>query len=117
MPYGLIVIGIGTGGNICIIRAAQSGMKAAAVEKRATLGGTCMNMRCIPPKALPHTSKTSEEAGHSFAKMGFGVSKSKLDLNHVLAFNDEADDGNVKNVGFPMKKSKVDVVHGAGPEH
>jgi dihydrolipoamide dehydrogenase len=114
MSYDLIVIGTGPGGYVCAIRAAQLGMKVAVVEKRATLGGTCLNVGCIPSKALLHASELFEEAGHAFAKMGIGVSKPKLDLKQMLAFKDEAVDGNVKGVEFLMKKNKIDVVHGTG---
>jgi dihydrolipoamide dehydrogenase len=114
MSYDLIVIGTGPGGYVCAIRAAQLGMKVAVVEKRATLGGTCLNVGCIPSKALLHASELFEEAGHSFAKMGIGVSKPKLDLKQMLVFKDEAVDGNVKGVDFLMKKNKIDVVFGTG---
>jgi len=80
MPYDLIVIGTGPGGYVCAIRAAQLGLKTAVVEKRATFGGTCLNVGCIPSKALLHASELFEEAGHSFGKMGIGVSAPKLDL-------------------------------------
>ena len=80
MAYDLIVIGTGPGGYVCAIRAAQLGMKVAVVEKRATFGGTCLNVGCIPSKALLHASELFEEAGHSFAKMGIGVGTPKLDL-------------------------------------
>jgi dihydrolipoamide dehydrogenase len=112
--YDLIVIGTGPGGYVCAVRAAQLGLKTAVVEKRATLGGTCLNVGCIPSKALLHASELFEEAGHAFAKMGIGVSKPKLDLKQMLAFKDEAVDGNVKGVDFLMKKNKIDVVHGTG---
>ncbi|ARP98934.1 dihydrolipoyl dehydrogenase [Pseudorhodoplanes sinuspersici] len=114
MSYDLIVIGTGPGGYVCAIRAAQLGMKVAVVEKRASLGGTCLNIGCIPSKALLHASELFEEAGHAFAKMGIGVSKPKLDLKQMLVFKDEAVDGNVKGVDFLMKKNKIDVVYGAG---
>jgi dihydrolipoamide dehydrogenase len=114
MSYDLIVIGTGPGGYVCAIRAAQLGMKVAVVEKRATLGGTCLNIGCIPSKALLHASELFEEAGHSFAKMGIGVGKPKLDLKQMLVFKDEAVDGNVKGVDFLMKKNKIDVVFGTG---
>src|SRR6186997_1071020 len=96
MSYDLIVIGTGPGGYVCAIRAAQLGMKVAVVEKRATHGGTCLNVGCIPSKALLHASELFEEAGHSFANMGIGVGKPKLDLKTMLAFKDQAVDGNVK---------------------
>jgi dihydrolipoamide dehydrogenase len=112
--YDLIVIGTGPGGYVCAIRAAQLGMKVAVVEKRATHGGTCLNVGCIPSKALLHASEAFEEAGHSFAKMGIGVGKPKLDLKQMLAFKDEAVDGNVKGVDFLFKKNKIDSVRGIG---
>jgi dihydrolipoamide dehydrogenase len=114
MSYDLIVIGTGPGGYVCAIRAAQLGMKVAVVEKRATFGGTCLNVGCIPSKALLHASEMFEEAGHSFAKMGIGVGTPKLDLPTLLKFKDEAVDGNVKGVDYLLKKNKIDAVHGAG---
>jgi dihydrolipoamide dehydrogenase len=114
MSYDLIVIGTGPGGYVCAVRAAQLGLKPAVVEKRATLGGTCLNVGCIPSKALLHASELFEEAGHAFAKMGIGVGKPKLDLKQMLAFKDEAVDGNVKGVDYLMKKNKIDVLRGAG---
>jgi dihydrolipoamide dehydrogenase len=114
MSYDLIVIGTGPGGYVCAVRAAQLGLKTAVVEKRATLGGTCLNVGCIPSKALLHASELFEEAGHAFAKMGIGVGKPKLDLKQMLAFKDEAVDGNVKGVDYLMKKNKIDVLRGAG---
>jgi dihydrolipoamide dehydrogenase len=112
MAYDLIVIGTGPGGYVCAIRAAQLGLKTAVVEKRATFGGTCLNIGCIPSKALLHASELFEEAGHSFAKMGIGVPAPKLDLKAMLAFKDEAVEGNVKGVEFLLKKNKIDAFHG-----
>ena len=114
MAYDLIVIGTGPGGYVCAIRAAQLGMKVAVVEKRATHGGTCLNVGCIPSKALLHASEFFDEAGHSFAKMGIVVGAPKLDLPALLKFKDEAVDGNVKGVDFLLKKNKIDSVHGTG---
>ncbi|HVZ50848.1 MAG TPA: dihydrolipoyl dehydrogenase [Pseudolabrys sp.] len=113
MSYDLIVIGTGPGGYVCAIRAAQLGLKTAVVEK-TSVGGTCLNIGCIPSKALLHASEMFEEAGHSFAKMGIGVSAPKLDLKTMLAFKDQAVDGNVKGVEFLLKKNKVDTFFGAG---
>jgi dihydrolipoamide dehydrogenase len=112
MAYDLIIIGTGPGGYVCAIRAAQLGLKTAVVEKRATHGGTCLNVGCIPSKALLHASELFEEAGHSFAKMGIGVGTPKLDLKAMLAFKDQGVDGNVKGVEFLLKKNKVDAFHG-----
>ena len=110
MSYDLIVIGTGPGGYVCAIRAAQLGMKVAVVEKRGTHGGTCLNVGCIPSKALLHASEMFEEAGHSFAKMGIGVGTPKLDLAAMMKFKDEGVDGNVKGVDFLLKKNKIDSV-------
>jgi dihydrolipoamide dehydrogenase len=113
MSYDLIVIGTGPGGYVCAIRAAQLGLKTAVVEKRATHGGTCLNIGCIPSKALLHASELFEETGHSFGKMGIGVGQPKLDLKAMLAFKDQGVDGNVKGVDFLFKKNKIDSFHGA----
>ena len=112
--YDLIVIGTGPGGYVCAIRAAQLGMKVAVVEKNPTLGGTCLNVGCMPSKALLYASETFEEAGHSFAKMGVTVSDPKLDLPTMMNFKQQGIDGNVKGVEYLMKKNKIDVIHGTG---
>jgi len=114
MAYDLIIIGTGPGGYVCAIRAAQLGLKTAVIEKRATFGGTCLNVGCIPSKALLHASELFEEAGHTFGKMGIGVSAPKLELAAMMAFKDQGVDGNVKGVDFLLKKNKVDTFHGAG---
>ncbi len=114
MPsYDLIVIGTGPGGYVCAIRAAQLGLKTAVVEKRATFGGTCLNVGCIPSKALLHASELFEEAGHKFSQMGIGITTPKLVLPSLMAFKDQGVDGNVKGVEFLLKKNKVDAYHGA----
>jgi dihydrolipoamide dehydrogenase len=112
--YDLVVIGTGPGGYVCAIRAAQLGMKVAVVEKNATLGGTCLNIGCMPSKALLYASEMFEEAGHSFAKMGVSVSAPKLDLPAMMDFKQQGIDGNVKGVEFLMKKNKIDVINGKG---
>jgi dihydrolipoamide dehydrogenase len=112
MTYDLIVIGTGPGGYVCAIRAAQLGLKVAVVEKRATFGGTCLNVGCIPSKALLHASELFEEAGHSFAGMGIEVPPPKLDLAKMLAFKDQGVKGNVDGVAFLLKKNKIDAIHG-----
>lgn len=112
--YDLIVIGTGPGGYVCAIRAAQLGLKTAVVEKEKTFGGTCLNIGCIPSKALLHASELFEEAGHSFAKMGIGVNAPKLDLKTMLQFKQDAIDGNTKGVDFLLKKNKVDSFKGVG---
>jgi dihydrolipoamide dehydrogenase len=111
--YDLIVIGSGPGGYVCAIRAAQLGLKTAVVEKMATFGGTCLNIGCIPSKALLHSSELFEQAGHSFGKMGIGVDTPKLDLKAMMAFKQEGVDGNVKGVDYLFKKNKIDGIHGA----
>jgi dihydrolipoyl dehydrogenase len=114
MPYDLIVIGSGPGGYVCAIRAAQLGMKVAVVEKDNTFGGTCLNVGCIPSKALLHTSELYEEAGLEFARMGIGVGKPALDLTAMMKFKDEGVDGNVKGVAYLLKKNKIDTFQGVG---
>ena len=111
--YDLVVIGTGPGGYVCAVRAAQLGLKVAVVEKRATLGGTCLNIGCIPSKALLHASEAFHEAGHGFAAMGVNVPAPTLDLAKMMAFKDEGVDGNVKGVDYLMKKNKIDVHNGA----
>ena len=112
--YDLVVIGTGPGGYVCAIRAAQLGMKVAVVEKNATLGGTCLNIGCMPSKALLYASEMFEEAGHSFAKMGVSVAAPQLDLPSMMNFKQQGIDGNVKGVEFLMKKNKIDVIVGKG---
>ena len=111
--YDLIVIGTGPGGYVCAIRAAKLGMKVAVVEKRATHGGTCLNVGCIPSKALLHASERYSEAADGFAGMGIKV-KPELDLSAMLAFKDQGVKGNVDGVAFLLKKNKIDHFHGAG---
>src|SRR5437899_10967369 len=114
MAYDLVVIGTGPGGYVCAGRAAHLGMKVAVVEKNPTLGGTCLNVGCMPSKALLHASEMFEEAAHSFAKMGVSVPTPKLDLPSMMNFKQQGIDGNVKGVEFLMKKNKIDVLKGTG---
>ncbi|MGE5779697.1 MAG: FAD-dependent oxidoreductase, partial [Hyphomicrobiales bacterium] len=114
MPYDLIVIGSGPGGYVCAIRAAQLGMKVAVVEKDKTFGGTCLNVGCIPSKALLHASELYEESGHLFDKMGIKVGQPELDLPAMMKFKDQGVDGNVKGVAFLFRKNKIDTFRGAG---
>src|SRR5881396_371604 len=104
MPYDLVVIGSGPGGYVCAIRAAQLGMKVAVVEKDKTFGGTCLNVGCIPSKALLYASEMFEEAGHKFEHLGIKVSAPKLDLAAMQQFKDAGVDGNIKGVAFLFKK-------------
>jgi dihydrolipoamide dehydrogenase len=114
MAYDLVVIGSGPGGYVCAIRAAQLGLKVAVVEKDKTFGGTCLNVGCIPSKAMLHASHLFEEAGHDFVGMGIGVAKPKLDLAQMLKFKQEGVDGNVRGVDFLFKKNKIDTFRGVG---
>src|ERR1043166_4994308 len=112
--YDLTVIGTGPGGYVCAIRAAQLGLKVAVVEKDKTFGGTCLNVGCIPSKALLYASELYEEAGHKFETMGIKIPVPKLDLPTMMKFKDEGVDGNVKGVAFLFKKNKIDAFIGHG---
>jgi dihydrolipoamide dehydrogenase len=112
--FDLIVIGSGPGGYVCAIRAAQLGMNVAVVEKDKTFGGTCLNIGCIPSKALLHASELYEEAAHTFPKMGIVLGQPKVDLAAMMAFKDQGVEGNVKGVAFLFKKNKIESVHGVG---
>ncbi|MEJ1978499.1 MAG: dihydrolipoyl dehydrogenase [Acetobacteraceae bacterium] len=112
--YDVIVIGAGPGGYVCAIRAAQLGLKVACVEKRATLGGTCLNIGCIPSKALLQSSENFEEAGHAFAAHGVIIDSVKLDLARMQVRKGEVVTANVKGVEFLFKKNKVTWLKGEG---
>jgi dihydrolipoyl dehydrogenase len=114
MPYDVIVIGTGPGGYVCAIRAAQLGLKTAVVEKNPTFGGTCLNVGCIPSKAMLHASELYEEAGHNFAQMGIKVGKPSVDLAALLKYKDQNVEANVKGVEFLFKKNKIEAFRGAG---
>jgi dihydrolipoamide dehydrogenase len=114
MPYDLIVIGSGPGGYVCAIRAVQLGMKTAVVEKNATFGGTCLNVGCIPSKAMLHASELYEETGHSFAQMGIMTGKPSMDLPALHKFRLANVDSNVKGVAYLFKKNKIETFQGAG---
>ena len=113
MSYDVIVIGAGPGGYVCAIRAAQLGLKVAVVEKRETLGGTCLNVGCIPSKALLHASEMFDEAGHGFEALGVNV-EPKLDLARMMKHKDETVTANVNGVAFLLKKNKIDPFIGHG---
>jgi len=112
--FDYVVIGSGPGGYVSAIRAAQLGMSVAVVEKRATFGGTCANVGCIPSKALLHASEYFEAAAKTFPSMGIKVSGVSLDLPQMLKQKDDAVDGLTKGVEFLMRKHKVDYVKGYG---
>jgi len=114
MAYDLIVIGTGPGGYVCAIRAAQLGLKVAVVEKRKTHGGTCLNVGCIPSKAMLHASEMFDEAGHGFAALGIDVTTPKLNLAAMMKHKQDTVDANVQGVGFLLKKNKIDAFHGLG---
>ena len=112
MAYDVVVIGAGPGGYVCAIRAAQLGMKVAMVEKRKTLGGTCLNIGCIPSKALLHASEMFEEAGHGLGALGIVVAPPKLDLAAMMKHKDDTVAANVNGVAFLFKKNKIDWLQG-----
>ena len=114
MSYDLIIIGSGPGGYVCAIRAAQLGLKTAIIEKRATFGGTCLNIGCIPSKALLHASDMFEEAGHGFEALGIKIGTPKLDLPAMMKHKDDTVAANVQGVAFLLKKNKVDSFIGTG---
>ncbi len=113
MSYDLIVIGTGPGGYVCAIRAAQLGMKVGVVEKRGSHGGTCLNVGCIPSKALLHASELFEEARNGMSHMGIKV-QPELDLKGMMAYKTEGVEGNVKGVDYLFKKNKIESHHGIG---
>lgn len=112
--YDVVVIGAGPGGYVCAIRAAQLGMKVACVEKRTTLGGTCLNVGCIPSKALLAASERFEAAEHHFADMGVEVGKVKLNLPQMMKHKNSVVESNTKGIEFLFKKNKIDWLKGEG---
>jgi dihydrolipoamide dehydrogenase len=112
--FDVIIIGAGPGGYVCAIRAAQLGMKVACVEKRATLGGTCLNIGCIPSKALLQSSEEFHHATHALKDHGVLVDGVKLDLARMQARKAEVVSANVKGVEFLFRKNKVTWLKGTG---
>jgi dihydrolipoamide dehydrogenase len=110
--FDVIVIGSGPGGYVCAIRAAQLGLKVACVEKRATLGGTCLNIGCIPSKALLQSSENFHQAGHAFKDHGITLGEVKLDLARMQARKGEVVTANTKGVEFLFKKNKITWIKG-----
>jgi dihydrolipoamide dehydrogenase len=114
VDYDLVVIGSGPGGYVAAIRAAQLGLKTACVEKRETLGGTCLNIGCIPSKALLYSSELFEQTGHGLARHGIKVPGVELDLPAMMAQKDRVVAANVAGVAFLFKKDKIDWIKGSG---
>jgi len=112
--YDVVVVGGGPGGYVAAIRAAQLGLKTACVEMRETLGGTCLNVGCIPSKALLHASERFEEAHHGLADLGVKTGSVKLDLKTMMGHKDKVVGDNVKGIEFLFKKNKVDWIKGHG---
>ncbi len=112
--YDLIVIGSGPGGYVAAIRAAQLGLKTACVEGRDTLGGTCLNVGCIPSKALLHATHQLHEAEHNFAKMGLKGKAPTVDWKQMLSYKEEVIGQNTKGIEFLFKKNKIDWIKGWG---
>ena len=112
--YDVIIIGSGPGGYVCAIRCAQLGLKTAVVEGRETLGGTCLNIGCIPSKALLHASHQLHEAEHNFAKMGLKGKSPSVDWKQMLSYKDEVIGQNTKGIEFLFKKNKIDWLKGWG---
>lgn len=112
--FDVIVIGAGPGGYVAAIRAAQLGLKTACVEKRDTLGGTCLNVGCIPSKALLHASEVFEEAEHHMADIGVKTSGVKLDLKAMMKHKGDVVESNTKGIEFLFKKNKVTHLKGLG---
>jgi len=112
--FDLTVIGSGPGGYVCAIRAAQLGMKVAVVEKWPTLGGTCLNIGCIPSKAMLHASELYEEAGHGFAALGIDIPAPQLNLPNMLKHKSETVAANVGGIDYLFKKNKITVLRGIG---
>jgi dihydrolipoamide dehydrogenase len=111
--YDLVVIGAGPGGYVAAIRAAQLGLKVACVEKRASLGGTCLNVGCIPSKALLQSSEKFAEASHGLERHGISAGKPKLDVAAMQANKDKIVSENTSGVAFLFRKNKVTAITGA----
>ena len=112
--YDVIVIGSGPGGYVCAIRCAQLGLKTACVEGRETLGGTCLNIGCIPSKAMLHATEMLHETEENFGKMGLKVLRPDVDWKQMLAYKQETIDSNTKGIEFLFKKNKIDWLKGWG---
>ncbi|MEI4472492.1 dihydrolipoyl dehydrogenase [Frigidibacter sp. MR17.24] len=112
--FDVIVIGGGPGGYVCAIHCAQLGLKTACVEGRETLGGTCLNVGCIPSKALLNATHHLHEAEHNFAKMGLKGKSPSVDWDQMKAYKQDVVDGNTKGIEFLFKKNKITWLKGWG---
>src|ERR1700710_1021970 len=111
--FDVTVIGAGPGASVAAIRAAQLGLRTACIEKRETLGGTCLNVGCIPSKALLSASEKFAEAGHHFANIGIAVGEVGLQLDKMMAFKDGVVKANTDGVEYLFRKNKVDWIKGS----
>ena len=112
--FDVIVIGGGPGGYVAAIRAAQLGLKTACIESRGSLGGTCLNVGCIPSKAMLSTSEKYHEAESDFAKLGIKTGGVSLDLPAMMKYKGSVVEANTKGIEFLFKKNKIDWLKGAG---
>ncbi|MDD9900509.1 MAG: FAD-dependent oxidoreductase, partial [Alphaproteobacteria bacterium] len=112
--FDVVVIGSGPGGYVCAIRAAQLGLKTACIEKDNTLGGTCLNVGCIPSKALLHVSEKYAHAAHDFADVGIEVSAPKIDVAKMQGHKKKVVDANTQGIAFLFKKNKITHLVGTG---
>src|SRR5467141_2976797 len=112
--YDIVIIGGGPGGYVAAIRAAQLGLKTACVESRGSLGGTCLNIGCIPSKALLQSSEKFAEAGHALAEHGVKVGEVSLDLAAIMSRKDKVVTTLTRGVEFLFRKNKVDWLKGRG---
>jgi len=111
--FDLTIIGTGPGGYVCAIRAAQLGLRVAVVEKWATHGGTCLNIGCIPSKALLHASEMFEQAGHKFSSLGIDIEAPRLNLAQMFSHKDRVVEANTKGIDY-LFKNKIAVYRGIG---
>lgn len=114
MKYDIVIIGSGPGGYVAAIRCAQLGLKTAIIEKYSTLGGTCLNVGCIPSKALLDSSEHFHNAEHTFKEHGIDIPKPKVNLKQMIARKEDVVNQNTQGIEYLMKKNKIDVLHGMG---